>query len=430
MNTLRLFSPILAPVLLLAGAQAGAAAAFEGTFKHNDLAVELKAAGDGYSGNVRLASHTFPLGATEKLGTLEGWFLNGTNRFLFQAVLEADSLTFTTDGTVYRLARQTVNQNPLAKAPAANPLAKLPASGTPSPDSATNEPSGGPTGAAAWKTYRHPTGLAMSYPPEWQLREHPQMLQLLPPDAASNSDGPTEAYLVLAEAAEDIKSAEDPRVVQFLDGQLEKLMPFLKRTGEPEKIRAGAAPGVLAKWEGDNSKAMTVRAHAFATVLKGYGVALVGLGDKKQVLARDKTLRGIFASFAAGEGQKDPRLAGTWKYWHYSTSALGGFSTERTRFLVLRPDGTCLWSSRSESGGSARGTDSLGNQTWSAGVAGATAGRDQGTWSAGEGKLYVMWQNGSLSEWSYSVSGETGHRRLLLKGSDQQNPDEWLEETQ
>jgi hypothetical protein len=269
----------------------------------------------------------------------------------------------------------------------------------------------------------------MSYPPDWQLREHPQMLQIVPPDAASNADGPTEAYLVLAEAAEGVTSAEDPRVVQFLEAQLGQLMPFLRRVGETEKIRAGAAPGILATWEGDSPKGLRVRAHAFAAVLKGYGVALVGLGEKKQITAREPTLRGIFASFAAGEGQKDPQLVGTWKYWHYSSSALGGYSTERTRFLALRADGTCAWSSRTDTSASLRGSDSLGSETWTAGMAGTGGDSDRGTWSAGGGKLYIMWQNGSLSEWTYNVSGQPGGRRLLLKGGDQAKPDEWMEQT-
>jgi hypothetical protein len=175
---------------------------------------------------------------------------------------------------------------------------------------------------------------------------------------------------------------------------------------------------------------MVIRAHAFATILKGYGVALVALGEKDQINRREKTLRGIFASFAAGEGQKDPRLVGTWKYWHYSTSALGGFSTERTRFLRLGTDGTCLWSSQTESGGNVRGRDSGGNDTWTAGVAGMGGDSDRGTWSAGNGKLYIMWQNGSLSEWAYSISGQTGGRKLLLKGNHQLEPDEWMEQSQ
>lgn len=292
----------------------------------------------------------------------------------------------------------------------------------------SNGPAGGPALGATWKTFRHPTGLAMSYPPNWQLKELPQLLQLIPPNAASNADGPTEAYFMLAQAAEGALSAEDPRVVQYLDGQLGLLMPFLRRAGEPEKIRAGAAPGILVTWEGDNPKGMRVRSHAFATILKGYGLALVALGDKKQITGREETLRGIFASLAAGEGEKDARLVGAWKYWHYSSSTLGGHSTESTRFLTLRADGTCLWSSQTETGGNLRGRDSGGNETWTAGYAGVGGDNNRGTWSAGNATLYVTWQNGSLSEWTYNLSGHPGGRRLLLKGGNQQKPDEWMEQ--
>lgn len=319
--------------------------------------------------------------------------------------------------------------DPLASAEAASPPAPTNvADGAPVNGSRTNGPAGGPARGATWKTCRHPTGLAMSYPPDWQLKELPQMLQLIPPDAASNADGPTEAYLVLAQAAEDARSAEDPRVVAYLDGQLGQLMPFLKRVGELEKIRAGAAPGILVTWEGDNPKGMLVRSHAFATILQGYGVALVALGDKKLIAGREKTLRGIFASMAAGEGEKDTRLVGAWKYGHYSSSALGGHSTESTRFLTVRADGTCRWSSQTETAGNLKGRDSGGNETWTAGYAGVGGDNDRWTWSAGNGKLYVMWQNGSLSEWDYNVSGQPAGRRLLLKGSNQQKPDEWMEQ--
>jgi len=432
MKTSRLpHSAIATAILLAAAVLAKGAEGWGGTYTTNaELTLNLVGAGQAYTGTVSLGNRTFPLSAREKAGVLEGRFSSGELQFEFKAAVEGDGLTFTTGGTAYSLSRQTATPNPLAKPAKVNPLAKPDVPATAATGSRTNEPSGAPARGAAWKPYRHPTGLSMAYPHEWQLKEHQGMLQLIPPDAASNADGPTEAYLVFAEAAEDIRSAEDPRVLQLLEEQLQQLMPFLRRKGEPEKIRAGAAPGVLGICEGTNPKGMAVCAQAYATILRGYGVALVGLGDKKQVAAREKSLRGIFASFAAGEGQKDPQLAGIWKYWHYSSSALGGFSTETTRFLTLRADGTCLWSSRSESGGSARGTDSLGNETWSAGVAGTSGDSDRGTWSAGGGKLYIMWQNGSLSEWSYSLEGQAGQRRLLLKGADQSKADEWMEAPQ
>jgi hypothetical protein len=51
------------------------------------------------------------------------------------------------------------------------------------------------------------------------------------------------------------------------------------------------------------------------------------------------------------------------------------------------------------------------------------------TWSAGNGKLYISWQNGSLSEWDYTLTGQPGGRRLLLQGNNQTKPDEWMEQT-
>jgi hypothetical protein len=421
-------------LLTLAQGKAADAGRYVGTFKGPELSVEIHATNAGYGGFIKLGDHAFPLTAMERSGVLDGSFRSDDANFAFKATLVAETLTLTTEGTRYELLRQRVN--PLAKTTPANPLAKAelkvdPVSGGGATDRAAEsapEPTGGPAQGAAWKTFRHPTGLSMSYPSNWRTQEHAQVLQLIPPDAGANADGPTEVYLVFAEGAEDITSAEDPRVLEFLQEQLGQLAPFLRPKGAPEKVRAGAVPGILATWEGDNPRGLSVRALALAAVLKGYGVALVGLGDQQQVLAREKTLRGIFASFAAGEGQKDPQLVGTWKYWHYSSSALGGFSTERTRFLVLRADGTCLWSSQSESSGSVRGSDSLGNQTYSAGTVGTSGSNDRGTWSAGGGKLYVMWQDGSLSEWAFTLSGAPGSRKLLLKSGDQQKPDEWMEQ--
>src|SRR5213076_3196951 len=100
----------------------------------------------------------------------------------------------------------------------------------------------------------------------------------------------------------------------YLETQLAQVAPFLQRQGEVEKIRAGAAPGILVRWEGVNPDGLKIEAQAFAAILKGYGVSIIALGDVKQIKAREKILRGVFASFAAGAGQKDPQLVGGWKF--------------------------------------------------------------------------------------------------------------------
>ena len=113
--------------------------------------------------------------------------------------------------------------------------------------------------------------------------------------------------------------------------------------------------------------------------------------------------------------------------WSYTSSADGKLGTERTSFVVLQADGNVLWKTQSESSGSVTGRDSLGNEKFSAGWAGQGENSSQGTWSAGDGKVYVRWQDGTLGEWAYRLSGAPGNRRLFLQAADQKKPDEWVE---
>lgn len=411
--------------------------AYAGRYMGDGLVAEIKAGASGFTGTLKMGTQAFPLTASEVAGCLAGRFKSGEDEFKFEAVLQSDKLTLTTEGTTYTLVRKSIGSgasNPLAKPPPANPLARRAAessdrgTGSKGPEvtQTSTPPEGEPGHGAAWKEFRHPTGFRMSYPPDWKLKELPAAVQLVPPDPASNADGPTEAYLVVAEAAEGVSAPSDPRVLAFLDGQMGKLVPFMRRSGSGTPVNAGSAPGVLVTWTGSNPKGMALQAHAFTTILKGYGVVLFAIGEKEQVAKRDKTLQGVFASFAAGEGEKDPQLVGAWKFWSYSSSSIGSYSTERFRLLVLRADGTCAWSSRTDTSASLSSKDSLGNQTWTAGVAGTGGNADKGTWSAGGGKLFVMWQDGSLSEWGYAITGEPGNRRLFLKGN-KEKPDEWVE---
>jgi hypothetical protein len=39
----------------------------------------------------------------------------------------------------------------------------------------------------------------------------------------------------------------------------------------------------------------------------------------------------------------------------------------------------------------------------------------------------VMWQDGTMSEWSYAISGVAGNRRLHLTGAGKNKVDEWVE---
>ena len=60
---------------------------------------------------------------------------------------------------------------------------------------------------------------------------------------------------------------------------------------------------------------MQIQARAFVTLLKGCGIALIGLGDASRVEAREPMSREIFSTFDFREGEKDPRLVGNWRYY-------------------------------------------------------------------------------------------------------------------
>jgi hypothetical protein len=404
----------LCALLVFASVVFAADKSFTGEFANEELTITLKPAGDGYTGEFKMSGRAFPLAAKAAENVLAGKFKSGEESFDFNASLEENILTIKTGETVYKLSRRAA-ENPLAKKPgSANPLAK-------------SESEKGKLAVTAWKTFKHPTGLTMSYPPDWELRTLPQALQLVPPNAGSNEKGPTEIYFVMADSAQGVTTAEDPRVAAHLDAQWLQFVPFLRRAGEIEKIPAGTAPGILGRWEGTNPDGVKVQAQALTTILKGYGISVLALGDIKLVQSREKELRGIFGSLAAGAGEKDPQVVGAWKFWSYSGSSSGNYGTERSRFMALQADGTAIWKGRTESSASVKGRDSLGNDTFVGGVAGQSGDNNRGTWSAGDAKLFVTWQDGSSSAWSYRLGGTPGNRRLFLQGADQHKPDEWVE---
>lgn len=426
---------LTAPLPRLAAATEANRAADEsdlaGTYSGDGLTVEINREGDECRGTLALGGQTFPFTARPKGAGWEGKFKADETEFVFTFALAGSQMKLETDGTQYTLQRKPPTAraaNPLAKAVSSSPTAPMSTNSNPttSTNMVPNQPTGGPTEGSAWKVFKHPTGVSMSYPPTWQLRDLTGALQLIPPDAASNADGPTEAYIVSAQAAEGITSAEDPRVINYLDLQMRQLAPFLQRTGQGEKVKAGTVPGVLLTWDGSNPRGLEVRAQTYAIVLKGYGIGVTALGGKNEIARREKIVRGVFASLAAGEGEKDPQLVGAWRFWSYTSSKIVSSGTEQTRLLVLRADGTCLWSSQTESSTQVSGKDYLGNETYWGGVAGTSSDRDRGTWTAGAGRLYVTWQNGSLSEWGYRMIGTPGARRLYLQGNSPK-PDEWME---
>lgn len=255
-----------------------------------------------------------------------------------------------------------------------------------------------PPKLAKAQTYRHPTGFTFQYPADWKLHDTGEGVQLTPPDVQTGPRGPTEKYLVVAQTVPDASRVDDPWVVRFYENQIRAVAPFLVRRADTEPALTVSGPGVVAIWEGKAPSGALFQARAYITVLKGFGVVLAGLGEKKRLTAREGTLRQIFASFRMGEVEKDPKLLGTWRANLLKPGSLTGVA----RTLILRADGTFFISS-------------------AAGAApGATPALDDdrpGRWGTADGKLHIAWPSGFDESFTYELKGAPGTRSLLLKGA-------------
>jgi hypothetical protein len=438
-------SPATAPADTVAGT-------FAGSYEGNGLILDSRAAGNGYTGSITIGAQKMPFTATAVNGILHGTFEARGDRFDFQAQWRGQTLILSSGGTDYNLQKQNTAKNPLAAGNASkNPLAKPNSPAKPvSPPAAAKAPAtpakappratpaarptttdtpakltGAPEGSVTWKEFKHPTGLALHYPPSWTAKDLGGALLLSPPDVKQVGGGPAEVFIVMASSAGALHSGDDPQLEQKIDEQATPLLAGFTRAGQTQPIRIGSAPGIVMAWEG-TAQGYPARAQIYATVLKNYAVALLAISTKDQIKAeRDATVKRIFESLVAGAGEKDPQVAGKWFLYSYKGS--GTYGRETKSYMTLLPDGTALWGQQSEGSWSGKGTDSGGNTTWTAGTASQNNDADKGAWSAAGGQLIIAWGDGTTATWSYRVGGEAGgNRRLFLTGS-KNKPDEWME---
>jgi hypothetical protein len=255
--------------------------------------------------------------------------------------------------------------------------------------------------AGNWKTYKHPVGLSLRYPGDWTLQEVPGFIQLISPEVNKSAQGqPTELYIVSAEQAGRISSLEDPRLISALESSMTQMFPFLQRVGGMERIKAGNVSGIMLTREGTNPQGMKVRGQLSATILKGFSLSVFAIGSEDVITARQQTVREIFSSFDAGADERDPQLVGVWQ---------SGSASDRSSRYTLGADGTLTKVTRLQiivdAPGASLDTD---DQTETM----------RGTWSAGDGRFFVLWENGSTDDVAYEVRTDSaGSRVAMISGA-------------
>jgi len=266
------------------------------------------------------------------------------------------------------------------------------------------------------QSYRHPIGFSFRYPDSWSTQVQGEALQLIPPDAGSSPDGPTEIYAVAGQsvAGLGVSSPDDPQVLQYLDQEIRALSPFVTRQGGATPIPMQQGQGCVFTWEGKSPRGDVIYARAFVSIMNEYGLTLIAIGFKDLVQRRDSELRQIFATFGFGQGHNDPALVGNWRLvsvssidnqspWESAWSPAQAVSEENSG-LEFRPEGSWF---RTDENHMIVGAGDV----WLEDNDRATS---QGSWNAGEGVLFMVWDDNSYEEYEYRLQG--AQLRMVCEG--------------
>lgn len=365
---------------------------FVGDFENLDVKFAIRSSGDEkYEGTVTRDGQSDPFTAEKRGSTLYGKLHIQGSEYLFTATVSGGTLTVKSDGITHTLKRK-------GRAPS-NPLTKQP-----SEKSEKN--------VAGWKLFKHPLGLSFGYPGDWELKKLEEgVYQLFPPGA----DRTNEVILIVGIPTEGITDPKDPRVLMGSDEFIaSNISPLLKRKGGAEPGKDAHGRGVVMVYEGPGATGAPIQAKLHTTILKAYSVSMLALMKPEKIAERQADLTKIFATFRAGKAEIDPRLVGQWAYMTETiidSASSGGrrpgdasLVGNHQRTAVLQSDGSMSLRTVSQSFASGSGVfiESKSDNT------------EKGGWAASEGKLILVWADGTASEYKFQLVD--GGDRLILEG--------------
>lgn len=260
--------------------------------------------------------------------------------------------------------------------------------------------------------YTHPGGGKFKHPKTWKVENHTDYVQLIPPDVAEG-----EVILMAAEDAQGATDPASPEIIAYLDSQIAESIPDAKHDGKPERAVAGAGKGVIVSWMG-HSDGRELYVRAYATIIQGKGVALIAIGTKGQIQARDKVLRQIMQTIGWGQGKLDNQLVGTWSYWGYTGSSDGKYGREERIQVQMNADGTFSYKNDSETSISAQGTNQQGDVTWVGGMAGRRGSGWDGSWTADGSTIILNFADGTSESFRYRFEQQGSNTFLVTEPAD------------
>ncbi len=371
---------------------------FVGTFEGEayKLTIRPNPKTPDYAGALVLDGQSIDFKARKVGDVLKGKLEIQGGSFYFTISIAGDTLTVISDGETYTLKR-------VGAKTAANPFAAKKKEG----EEGAKEKTG-----AGWKLFRHPLGLSFGYPADWTMKPlEGGIFQLFP----FGKESASEAVLIAGLPAEGITDPKDPRIVMGSDELIAtQISPLLQRKGGAQPAKDAAGRGIMLTYEGPGADGGKVEARLFTTILKTFSVGMLTLMKPDRLKELEPTLVKIFATFRAGKVEIDSRLVGQWSYVSETiidSSSSGGrrpgdasLVGNHQRTAALNADGSMALRTQSHSIASGAGVF----------VENKSDNTEKGNWAASEGKLVLVWDDGTGGEYKYRL--ENGGATLILEG--------------
>jgi hypothetical protein len=260
--------------------------------------------------------------------------------------------------------------------------------------------------------YRHPIGVEFKHPQTWSVIESALGLQINPPDAQSNHNGPIEAHFFQIIGADpSVASLADPKAAHLLNNLVTQMLPFLQPKGTGRAV--GKEGGRVFTWNGRSPEGLNVQCDVYGILRSGYFISLTSLGDAQLVSRRKAEIVETFKTLQLREPQADPRHASTWYSNSFSSSGSYGnrVSTNTQNTMTLLPNGRLTSTAQTSVHGwtkDHKGTDH-------ASISGLTEGStEEGRWAVSGSNLYLLWKDVGVVKWSIYIQGNPGRREMLL----------------
>ena len=272
-----------------------------------------------------------------------------------------------------------------------------------------------PLDVSRFTTYKHPSGFSFGHPDGWDVQTTAEGVLLLPDDAPRDAAGePTEAFVLGGEEAAGIRAADDPQVLAYFRSLYEP--GGFTYAGAGEALENAVGKAAVYRFDGRLPGGDALRHTIYINIHQGLGVFMIHMAAQERAERREPVARAGWSTLGRGAPQFDMNVVGEWHHSRTAHSASPGASVGSTTRSMYRfqSDGRVDLGVTSRVDGHNPGV-----------IVTSEGGGDMssGTFHTHGDSLTITWDNGNISQYTYSVFMHSdGRPALRLQRADWERP--------